>query len=177
MKVLGYPLQTTTPGVSYTTDVFFFQNHSLTHDTSLQWPLPYSSMFMASNSKSIYWGSNDINKIWYKSSLFLNVSEINAPNVSIYPNPSTNGLFTIGKSGINLNDLEIICVNSLGEEVNCQPKRTKFRKQHKGRNRGLAHRGNSDSFGEFGLKATGRGRMTARQIEAGRRAMTRAVQK
>ena len=56
-----------------------------------------------------------------------------------------------------------------------QPKRTKFRKQHKGRNRGLAHRGNSVSFGEFGLKATGRGRMTARQIEAGRRAMTRRV--
>ena len=54
-----------------------------------------------------------------------------------------------------------------------QPKRTKFRKQHKGRNRGLAHRGSSVSFGEFALKATGRGRMTARQIEAGRRAMTR----
>jgi len=50
-----------------------------------------------------------------------------------------------------------------------QPKRTKFRKQMKGRNRGLAHRGSSVSFGEFGLKATGRGRLTARQIEAARR--------
>ena len=54
-----------------------------------------------------------------------------------------------------------------------QPKRTKFRKQQKGRNRGLAGRGNRVSFGEYGLKATGRGRMTARQIEAARRAMTR----
>ncbi len=58
-----------------------------------------------------------------------------------------------------------------------QPKRTKYRKQHKGRNRGLANRGNAVSFGEFGLKATGRGRMTARQIEAGRRAMTRHVRR
>ncbi len=58
-----------------------------------------------------------------------------------------------------------------------QPKRTKFRKQQKGRNRGLAHRGNSVSFGKYGLKATGRGRMTARQIEAGRRAMTRHVRR
>ena len=58
-----------------------------------------------------------------------------------------------------------------------QPKRTKFRKQHKGRNRGLAHRGSNVSFGEFALKATGRGRMTARQIEAGRRAMTRHVKR
>ena len=48
---------------------------------------------------------------------------------------------------------------------------------HKGRNRGLAQRGSSVSFGEFGLKATGRGRMTARQIEAGRRAMTRHVKR
>jgi large subunit ribosomal protein L16 len=56
-----------------------------------------------------------------------------------------------------------------------QPKRTKFRKQMKGRNRGLAHRGSSVSFGEFGLKSTGRGRITARQIEAGRRAMTRHI--
>ena len=54
-----------------------------------------------------------------------------------------------------------------------QPKRTKFRKQMKGRNRGLAHRGSTVSFGEYGLKATGRGRMTARQIEAARIAMTR----
>ena len=46
-----------------------------------------------------------------------------------------------------------------------QPKRTKFRKQMKGRNRGLAHRGSMVSFGEYGLKATGRGRLTARQIE------------
>jgi large subunit ribosomal protein L16 len=58
-----------------------------------------------------------------------------------------------------------------------QPKRTKFRKMHKGRNRGLAQRGSSVSFGEFGLKAIGRGRMTARQIEAGRRAMTRHVKR
>jgi len=58
-----------------------------------------------------------------------------------------------------------------------QPKRTKFRKQHKGKNRGLAVRGSSVSFGEFGLKATGRGRVTARQIEASRRAMTRHVKR
>jgi large subunit ribosomal protein L16 len=58
-----------------------------------------------------------------------------------------------------------------------QPKRTKFRKQMKGRNRGLAHRGSSVSFGEYGLKATSRGRMTARQIEAARRAMTRYVKR
>lgn len=58
-----------------------------------------------------------------------------------------------------------------------QPKRTKFRKQHKGRNRGLALRGNKVSFGEFGLKATGRGRLTARQIEAARRAMTRHIRR
>ena len=49
-----------------------------------------------------------------------------------------------------------------------QPKRTKFRKQQKGRNRGLALRGGRVSFGEFGLKAVGRGRLTARQIEAAR---------
>ncbi|MGI9309473.1 MAG: 50S ribosomal protein L16 [Gammaproteobacteria bacterium] len=58
-----------------------------------------------------------------------------------------------------------------------QPKRTKYRKQQKGRNRGLAHRGSSVSFGEFGLKATGRGRITARQIEAARRAMTRHIKR
>ena len=58
-----------------------------------------------------------------------------------------------------------------------QPKRTKFRKQQKGRNRGLAHAGNKVSFGEFGLKAKGRGFMTARQIEAGRRAITRHVRR
>jgi len=54
-----------------------------------------------------------------------------------------------------------------------QPKRTKFRKQMKGRNRGLAQNSNKVSFGEFGLKSVGRGRITARQIEAARRAMTR----
>ncbi len=58
-----------------------------------------------------------------------------------------------------------------------QPKRTKFRKQMKGRNRGLAHRGSTVSFGEFGLKATGRGRITARQIESARRAMTRHIKR
>jgi large subunit ribosomal protein L16 len=58
-----------------------------------------------------------------------------------------------------------------------QPKRTKFRKQHKGRNRGLAQRGNQVSFGEFGLKAVDRGRITARQIESARRAMTRHVKR
>ncbi|OUD15610.1 50S ribosomal protein L16 [Thioflexithrix psekupsensis] len=58
-----------------------------------------------------------------------------------------------------------------------QPKRTKFRKQHKGKNRGLAQRGSSVSFGEFGLKATGRGRITARQIEAARRTITRRVKR
>ena len=58
-----------------------------------------------------------------------------------------------------------------------QPKRTKFRKQHKGRNRGLAQRGSSVSFGEYGLKATDRGRLTSRQIEAARRAMTRHVKR
>ncbi len=58
-----------------------------------------------------------------------------------------------------------------------QPKRTKFRKMMKGRNRGLAQRGSSVSFGEFGLKATGRGRITARQIEAARRTMTRHIKR
>jgi large subunit ribosomal protein L16 len=54
-----------------------------------------------------------------------------------------------------------------------QPKRTKYRKQQKGRNRGKAFRGGEISFGEFGLQATERGRLTARQIEAARIAMTR----
>jgi|TARA_B110000503_G_scaffold28815_1_gene46143 large subunit ribosomal protein L16 len=58
-----------------------------------------------------------------------------------------------------------------------QPKRTKFRKQHTGRNRGLALRGSKISFGEFGLKAVGRGRLTARQIEAARRVMTRHIKR
>ena len=57
-----------------------------------------------------------------------------------------------------------------------QPKRTKFRKQHTGRNRGLA-KGQDVSFGQYGLKATGRGRLTARQIEAARRAMTRHMKR
>jgi len=58
-----------------------------------------------------------------------------------------------------------------------QPKRTKFRKMQKGRNRGLAQSGNKVSFGEFGLKSTARGRLTARQIEAARRAMTRHIKR
>jgi large subunit ribosomal protein L16 len=58
-----------------------------------------------------------------------------------------------------------------------QPKRTKFRKQHKGRNNGVAVRGSSVSFGDFGLKSVTRGRLTARQIEAGRRAITRHVKR
>lgn len=58
-----------------------------------------------------------------------------------------------------------------------QPKRTKYRKQMKGRNRGLAQRGNKISFGEFGLKSIERGRLTARQIEAARRAMTRHIKR
>lgn len=57
------------------------------------------------------------------------------------------------------------------------PKRTKFRKVQKGRNRGLALRGSKVSFGEYGLKAIGRGRITSRQIEAARRAMTRAIKR
>ena len=58
-----------------------------------------------------------------------------------------------------------------------QPKRTKYRKQQKGRNRGLSTTGNRVSFGEYGLKATTRGRITARQIEAARRAITRKVKR
>jgi len=58
-----------------------------------------------------------------------------------------------------------------------QPKRTKYRKMMKGRNRGLAHRGSKVDFGEYGLKAISRGRLTARQIEAARRAMTRHVKR
>jgi len=58
-----------------------------------------------------------------------------------------------------------------------QPKRTKFRKQFKGRNRGVAVAGSKVSFGDFGLRATTRGRLTARQIEAGRRALTRHVRR
>src|SRR5210317_2489556 len=58
-----------------------------------------------------------------------------------------------------------------------QPKRTKFRKQFKGRNRGLATTGSKVSFGEFGLKAVERCRVSARQIEAARRAMTRHIKR
>ncbi|HLB30795.1 MAG TPA: 50S ribosomal protein L16 [Gammaproteobacteria bacterium] len=58
-----------------------------------------------------------------------------------------------------------------------QPKKTKFRKQSKGRNRGLATTGNKVSFGEYGLKAVARGRLTARQIEAARRTITRSVKR
>ena len=58
-----------------------------------------------------------------------------------------------------------------------QPKNTKFRKQQKGRNRGLAQRGSTICFGDFGLKATSSGRITARQIEAARRAITRYVKR
>ena len=58
-----------------------------------------------------------------------------------------------------------------------QPKRTKFRKQQKGRNRGLAVNGNKVSFGEYGLRAIARGRITARQIESARRAMTRRIKR
>ena len=58
-----------------------------------------------------------------------------------------------------------------------QPKRTKFRKQFKGRNRGLAQRGNFVAFGDYGLKSLDRGQLTSRQIEAARRAMTRFVKR
>ena len=58
-----------------------------------------------------------------------------------------------------------------------QPKRTKFRKMHKGRNDGLAFNSNLVSFGEYGLKATTHGQLTARQIEAARRCITRYVKR
>jgi len=58
-----------------------------------------------------------------------------------------------------------------------QPARTKYRKQQKGRNTGIATRGNKVSFGEYGLKALSRGRLTARQIEAARRAMSRHIKR
>ena len=58
-----------------------------------------------------------------------------------------------------------------------QPARSKYRKQQKGRNKGIATRGNKVSFGEYGLKAIARGRLTARQIEAARRAMTRHIKR
>ena len=58
-----------------------------------------------------------------------------------------------------------------------QPARRKYRKEQKGRNKGVATRGNKVSFGEYGLKALTRGRLTARQIEAARRAMTRHIKR
>ena len=58
-----------------------------------------------------------------------------------------------------------------------QPAKQKFRKQHKGRNTGIATTGNKVSFGEFGLKAITRGRITDRQIEAARRVMTRHIKR
>ena len=58
-----------------------------------------------------------------------------------------------------------------------QPKRTKYRKQHKGRNNGLAHKGSKVSFGSFGLKATTQGRITSRQLESARIAMTRYMKR
>lgn len=58
-----------------------------------------------------------------------------------------------------------------------QPKKTKFRKQHKGRNRGLATTANKVSFGEYGLKSIDRGQLTSRQIEAARRALTRHIKR
>ena len=58
-----------------------------------------------------------------------------------------------------------------------QPKRTKYRKQQKGKNRGVAWRGSDVSFGDFGLQAVGRSFVTARQIEAGRMAIQRHVKR
>jgi len=58
-----------------------------------------------------------------------------------------------------------------------QPKRTKFRKAQKGRNRGLAHRGGQIAFGSFGLKALEPGWITSRQIEASRIAVTRYMKR
>jgi large subunit ribosomal protein L16 len=58
-----------------------------------------------------------------------------------------------------------------------QPKRTKYRKQFKGRNRGIATRGTEVSFGQYGLKATAAGFITSRQIEAARRALTRYIKR
>ena len=58
-----------------------------------------------------------------------------------------------------------------------QPARTKYRKQQKGRNTGIATRGNKVAFGEYGLKATTRGRLTARQLEAARRTLSRHIKR
>src|SRR3546814_4806522 len=69
-------------------------------------------------------------------------------------------------------------VRSRGEGlIMLQPKRTKYRKMHKGRNDGLAWNGNLVSFGEYGLKATQTGQITARQIEAARRSISRYVKR
>lgn len=58
-----------------------------------------------------------------------------------------------------------------------QPSNRKYRKDFKGRNRGIARRGNKINFGEFGMKAVGRGRITARQLEAARRAIARHIKR
>jgi large subunit ribosomal protein L16 len=58
-----------------------------------------------------------------------------------------------------------------------QPSRTKYRKQQKGRNTGIATRGNKVAFGEYGLKAITRGRLTARQLEAARRTLSRHIKR
>ncbi|MFN7094511.1 MAG: 50S ribosomal protein L16 [Burkholderiales bacterium] len=58
-----------------------------------------------------------------------------------------------------------------------QPNRLKYRKVQKGRNTGIATRGTKVNFGEFGLKSVARGRLTSRQIEAARRAMTRHIKR
>jgi large subunit ribosomal protein L16 len=58
-----------------------------------------------------------------------------------------------------------------------QPANRKYRKDHKGRNTGLATRGATVAFGEFGLKAVEPSRLTARQIESGRRAISRCVKR
>ena len=58
-----------------------------------------------------------------------------------------------------------------------QPKRTKYRKQHKGRIKGVAQRGSTIAFGSFGLKSLDSGRLTNRQIEAARIAMTRFMKR
>src|SRR5689334_10732832 len=63
------------------------------------------------------------------------------------------------------------------EQRMLQPAKRKYRKEQKGRNKGVATVGNKVSFGEYGLKAIGRGRLTARQIEAARRAMTRHIKR
>src|SRR3546814_12260297 len=69
-----------------------------------------------------------------------------------------------------------VCSSDLGL-IMLQPKRTKYRKMHKGRNDGLAWNGNLVSFGEYGLKATQTGQITARQIEAARRSISRYVKR